>query len=76
VKGNLIQIMEDMEFEADLCRWVERFMSDGKVKIQKDGRTGEKMDVETGVLQGSLTSPVLFAIYIAGLFKKAEKGLL
>jgi hypothetical protein len=37
-----------------------------------DGRTGEMMDVETGVPQGSPTSPILFAIYIASLDKKAE----
>jgi hypothetical protein len=72
-KGNLIQTMEDMKFEADLCRWVESFMSDRKVRIKIDGRTGKVMDVETGVPQGSPTSPILFAIYIAGLFKKAEK---
>jgi hypothetical protein len=54
-KGNLIQIMEVMGFEADLCRRVESFMSDRKVKLKMDRRTGEVMDVKTGVLQGSLT---------------------
>jgi hypothetical protein len=31
------------------------------------------MDINTGEPQGSLTSLILFPIYIAGLFKKAEK---
>jgi hypothetical protein len=76
VKGNLIQTMEDMKFEADLCRWVESFMSDRKVRIKMDRRTGKVMDIEIGVPQRSPTSPILFAIYITGRFKKAEKEAL
>jgi hypothetical protein len=71
-KANLIQTMEDMKFEADLCRWVESLMSDRKVRIKMDGRMEKVMDVETRVTQGSPTSPILFAIYIAGHIKTAE----
>jgi hypothetical protein len=30
------------------------------------------MDVETGELKGSLTSPILFALYMASIFKQAQ----
>jgi hypothetical protein len=75
MKGNFVQVMQALEFEADLCRWVESFMSDRKVKIKMDRRREEVMGVQTGVPKGLLTSPILFAIYIAGLFKIVEKGV-
>jgi hypothetical protein len=51
-----------MKFEADLCRWVESFMSERKVRIKMDGRTGKIRNFETEVLQGSPTSPLLLVI--------------
>jgi len=71
-KGNLIKRMEEMEFEADLVRWVESFMEDRKVIMSMDRKEGDSMDVETGVLQGSPVSPVLFVIYLSGLFGQVE----
>jgi len=72
-KGNLIKRMEEMGFEADLVRWVESFMEDRKVIMSMDGKEGDSMDVETGVPQGSPVSPVLFVIYLSGLFGQVEK---
>jgi len=72
-KGNLIKRMEEMEFEANLVRWVESFMEDRKVIRSMDGKEGDSMDVETGVPQGSPVSPVLFVIYLSGLFGQVEK---
>jgi hypothetical protein len=48
-------------------------MLDRKVKIIFNGRTGKIMDIKTGVPQESATSPILFSIFIAVVFKKAEK---
>jgi len=67
-KGNLIKRMEEMGFEADLVRWVESFMEDRKVIMSMDRKEGDSMDVEIGVRQGSPVSPVLFVIYLSGLF--------
>jgi len=72
-KGNLIKRMEEMGFEADLVRWVENFMQERKVIMSMDGKKDDRMDVETGVLQGSPVSPVLFVIYLSGLFGEVEK---
>jgi hypothetical protein len=38
-----------------------------------DGREGDSMDVETGVPQGSLVSPVLFVIYLSELFGEVDE---
>jgi hypothetical protein len=72
-KGNLIKRMEEMGFEADLVRWVEGFMEDRKVIMSMDRREGDIVDVETGVPQGSPVSPVLFVIYLSGLFGEVEQ---
>jgi len=72
-KGNLIKRMEEMGFEANLVRWVESFMEDRKVIMSMDGKEGDSMDVETGVPQGSPVLPVLFVLYLSGLFGQVEK---
>jgi len=71
-KGNLIKRMEEMGFEADLVRWVVSFTEDRKVIMSMDGKAGDSMDVETGVPQESPVSPVLFVIYLSGLFGQVE----
>ena len=71
-KGNLIKMMEEMGFEADVVRWVESFMEDRKVIMSMDGMEGDSMDVETVVPRGSPILLVLFIIYISGLFGEVE----
>jgi hypothetical protein len=61
-KGKLIKRIEEMEFEADLVRWVESIIEERKVIMSMDGREGDSMDVETGVPKRSQVSPVLFVI--------------
>ena len=71
-KGNLIQRIEEMGFEADLVRWVESFMEERKVIMSMDGKEGDSLDGEMGVPQGSALLLVLFVIY-SGLFDRVEK---
>ena len=72
-KGNLIKRMEEMEFKADLVRWVESFMEERKVIMSTDGKEGDSMDVEIGVPQGSPVSTVLCVVYLSGLFGRVEE---
>lgn len=37
-----------------------------------DGHNNEEKEVETGIPQGSPISPILFLIYISGVFEKVE----
>jgi hypothetical protein len=67
-----MQRKEEMGFEADLVRWVESFMEERKVIMSKDWKEGDSMDVETGVPHESPVSPVLFIIYLSGLFGRVE----
>jgi hypothetical protein len=73
-KGNLIYVMEDMGFEADICRWAESFIAGRGVKYEPDGRMGAAMDVETGVLQGSPVSPILLKYILQAFSMSRIKG--
>jgi len=71
-RGNLIKRIKEMGFEADLVRLVESFMKARKAILSMDGKMGDIMNVETGVLQVSPVSPVRFVIYLSGLFCEVE----
>lgn len=45
------------------------FLTNKKVKIITDGHKNLEREIKTGILQGSLISPILFFIYISGVFK-------
>ena len=40
-----------------------------------DGHNNPENDVETGIPQGSPVFPILFLIYISGVFEQVEKEL-
>jgi retron-type reverse transcriptase len=47
---------------------VNSFFTDRKVQLVIDGYTCSSKEVEAGLPQGSLISPILFVIYISGFF--------
>ena len=55
-----------------LVRWADSSMRDRRVVMSVDGQDGEEMSVMTGLPQGSPVSPVLFALYIAGIHQAVE----
>jgi hypothetical protein len=72
-KGNLNRRIEEMGFEADVCQWVQSFMSNTRAILRMDGREEKVMDSTTRVHQESPVSPIVFAIYISELFGKVEE---
>jgi hypothetical protein len=48
-------------------------MEERRVIMSMDGKESDSMEVETGVPQRSPALPVLFFIYLSGLFGKDEK---
>ena len=47
-------------------------MSERKVRLVTNGQEGGDHNINTGVPQGSPISPILFAIYLSGLFGYVE----
>jgi retron-type reverse transcriptase len=55
---------------------VNSFFTDRKVQLVIDGYTCSFKEVEAGLPQGSLISPILFVIYINGFFDYIEEKIL
>jgi hypothetical protein len=68
-KGRLVNLMKVRQMDGDLMRWTETFLLERTVEMIIEGNAMERHPVEAGVPQGSPVSPILFAIYTAGLIK-------
>lgn len=73
--AKLAQQMVDLGIDNDPIGWTQSFLTDRLVELVIDGFTNPKQKVETGIPQGSLVSPILFLIYISGVFSTVEKRL-
>ena len=74
-RARLAQRMADLDIDNDLIGWMQSFLTDRWVELVIDGYTSPKQKVETGIPQGSPVSPILFLIYISGMFSTIEEKL-
>ena len=74
-KTQLVARMLELEIDGDLIRWTRSFLTDRKLQLVIDGHNNQEKEVETGIPQGSPVSPILFLIYISGVFEQVEKEL-
>jgi len=74
-RGHLIGRMMQLVVENDLIRWTESFMSERKGRLVLNGQEGTGHGVNTGIPQGSPLSPILFTIYLPGLFGHVEENV-
>jgi len=63
----------ELGLENDLVRRTESFVSDRTVQLVLNGQEGPDHEVSTGIPQGSPVSPVLFNVYLSGLFGSVEE---
>ncbi len=64
--------MKDLGIDDDLIGWTKSFLTD---KLVIDGFTNSRQRVESGIPQGPPVSPILFLIYISGVFSMIEDQL-
>lgn len=69
----LAQTIANLGIDDDLIVWTQFFLMDRSFELVIDGYTNPKYKVETGIPQGSLVSPILFLIYISGVFSEIER---
>lgn len=61
--------MMDMGADENLVAWVESFPADRRLLLVIYGHKGDEVKVDSGISQGSPVSPILFAIYLSGVFE-------
>ena len=62
-----------MGVDGDLIKWTKSFLTDRKVQLVIDGHDSPERSIETGIPQGSPVSPILFLIYISGVFDEVAE---
>jgi len=72
-RARLIHAMKAKKIDRDLIPWTESFLSERKVEMVIEGNVLQSHPVEAGGPQGSLVSPILFAIHTAGLITWVEE---
>lgn len=72
-KTQLLARILEPKFDGDLNRSTKSFLINGKLQLMIDGQNNQEKEVETGIPQGSPVSPILFLVYISGVFEQVEK---
>src|SRR5690606_341659 len=60
----LLHTMTEMGLPTQLVKWTDHFMIGRRIGLAFDGEEEDLHAVETGIPQGSPTSPILFIIYL------------
>jgi hypothetical protein len=68
-RGRLVHAMKGKRIDGDFIRWTESLLSDRTVEMVIEGNVLQRHPVEAGIPQGSPVSPILCAIYTAGLIE-------
>ena len=72
-KQQLLTRMIELGINGDLVTWTGSFLTGRKVQLVIDGHDNKERNIETGIPQGSPVSPILFLIYISGVFNKVTE---
>ena len=75
-RSQLLKHMIELGIDGDLVAWTRSFLTDRKIQIIIDGHENKEREIETGIPQGSPASPILFLIYISGVFDSVSESCL
>lgn len=71
--SRLITRLIEFNLDGDLIQWVQSFLTDRWVQLQIDNAQCPTHPINSGVPQGSPVSPILFIIYLSGVFNAIER---
>ncbi len=67
-RSQLRKRMIDLGIDGDLVAWTKSFLTDRKIQLVIDGYDNKEREIKTGIPQGSPILPILFFIYVNGVF--------
>ena len=73
-RSQLLRRMIELGIDGDLVAWTRSFLIDRKIQIIIDGHENKEREIEAGIPQGSPVSPILFLIYISGVFDSVSES--
>ena len=68
----LVQKVKNMGISGNLGMWISTFLMGRTQSVKIDGIVSEKIEILSGVPQGSVLGPILFLIYIADIGSKSK----
>lgn len=71
--SQLVSRMRELGLDGDFIRWTQSFLANRKVQLVIDNTQCPIQSINSGVPQGSPVSPILFAIYLSGVFNEIER---
>jgi hypothetical protein len=65
--GRLTTLIESLGFAPEICRWAKSLLKDRSIHLHFNGHASDEINLEMGMPQSSLVSPVLSIIYASPL---------
>jgi len=75
IPNRLINRLIKFNQDGDLIRWVQSFLGDRWVQLQIDNTQYRAQPINSGAPQGSPVSPIMFIIYLSGVFDAIERSM-
>jgi hypothetical protein len=72
--NQLLSICKELGLPIAFTQWVATFLSNRKLQLCFNGQIQEKVEIETGIPQGSPISPILFLLYIRNICSLKTEG--
>ena len=70
----MLKICQKLQLPKSLCYWIRSFLQNRRIQLKFDNNSQEMTNIEVGISQESLISPILFLIYIKFLFTKRKSS--
>lgn len=67
-RSQLLRRIIELGINGVLVAWTRSFLTDRKIQIIIDGHENKEREIKAGIRQGSPALPILFLIYISGVF--------